>query len=480
MSAAIHERQASSRPTAVNPFPPSGTPVSIGLPLAFICTGLLSLLTGVVWLLLRPELLTTYHYNQYIIAVTHLVVLGWICSVVMGTMYQLVPVALETQLYSARLARWHFALHTVGFVGMVWMFNAWNMKQVGHLGCVLATGVGLFVYNIGRTLRRVPKWTITATGVAFALFWISAAIIAGLSIAIAKCTYESTEGLAAAGGVRSLVGGLRSVAGFMSQFHPISAMHAHAHLGAVGFFMILTVGVSYKLLPMFMLSEVQSHKRATASIVLLALGLAGAFVTILLGNPLKLAFAAITVGGIATYGWEIIAIVRARKRRHLDWALKYFLTALALLAPLSAIALVLSWPGLPLTAFTGQLENIYGLLGLLGLFTFAIIGMLYKILPFLIWVKRYGSHIGKAKVPALTDMFSVRLQETGYWSYLAGLVVVCAAILAANNALARCGCAFLLSSVISFALNVALMLSHFVKAKLQPFSIPSRAALKTL
>jgi hypothetical protein len=354
------------------------------------------------------------------------------------------------------------------------------MKQVGHFGCVLATGVGLFVYNIARTLRRVPKWTITATGVAFALFWISAAIIAGLSIAIAKCTYESTEGLAAAGGVRALVSGLRSVAGFMSQFHPISAMHAHAHLGAVGFFMILTVGVSYKLLPMFMLSEVQSPKRAAASILLLAVGLGGAFVTILLGSPLKLAFAAVTAGGIVTYCWEIVAIVRARKRLPLDWALKYFLTALTLLAPLSAIALVLSWPGLPLTAFTGQLENVYGFLGLLGLFTFAIIGMLYKILPFLIWLKLYGSHIGKAKVPALADMFSAKLQEAGYWSYLAGLVVVSPAILAANNALARCGCALLLCSIISFALNVAIMLSHFVRPKLQPFTIPSRAALKPL
>ena len=83
-----------------------------------------------------------------------------------------------------------------------------------------------------------------------ALGWISLTVTAGLFLAIAKCTYESTEGLATAGGVRTLVGGLRSVAGFMTRFDAISAMHAHAHLGGIGLFMMLLVGVSYKLIPM--------------------------------------------------------------------------------------------------------------------------------------------------------------------------------------------------------------------------------------
>ena len=73
---------------------------SVTLPLRFMVTGMLALFTGVSLLLLRPEMLATYHYNQYVIATTHLFVLGWICTIVMGAMYQLVPVALETKLYS--------------------------------------------------------------------------------------------------------------------------------------------------------------------------------------------------------------------------------------------------------------------------------------------------------------------------------------------------------------------------------------------
>ena len=44
---------------------------------------------------------------------------------------------------------------------------------------------------------------------------------------------------------------------------------------------MLIVGVSYKLIPMFTLSELQCRRRAACSIVLLNIGLAGSFVTIL-------------------------------------------------------------------------------------------------------------------------------------------------------------------------------------------------------
>jgi len=447
---------------------------SVKLPLAFMLTGLLALLVGTTWLVVRPSILAEYHYSQYVIAVTHLFVLGWICTIVMGAMYQLVPVALETKLYSERLAFWQWAFHVVGCIGMVWMFWHWNMKQVGHFGSLLVVGVGLFVYNIARTLLRAPKWNVTATAITAALFWLSSTVTAGLCLAIAKCNYDSTDGLATAEGVRPLVGGLRSIAQFMSHFDAISAMHAHAHLGGIGVFTLLIVGVSYKLIPMFALSEIQNQRRAIWSIALLNLGLAGSFVTILLRSPWKLTFALVTVAALALYGLELTAILRARKRRTLDWGLKYFLTAVALLFPVSALAVVLSWPGLPRNGFTTQLENVYGYLGLIGVVSFAIIGMLYKIIPFLVWFGRYSREIGRAKVPSLADLYSARLQALGYWAYLAGLAATCAAIVPGSETGVRIGCAFLAIAVATLALNVGAMLSHFLKPRRQP--IPQQSS----
>jgi hypothetical protein len=451
--------------------PPLGVNApSIKLPLAFMLTGLASLLTGVIWLVAQPSVLASYHYNQSVIAATHLFVLGFICSIVMGAMYQLVPVALETKLYSERLAKWQFAFHLVGFIGMVWMFRVWNMKQVGHFASVFAVGVGLFVINIARTLRRVPRWNVTATAVTAALFWISATIIAGLSIAASKCTYESTTGLATATGVSSVVAGLRSVAGFMARFDQLSAMHAHAHLSGVGFFTLLIVGVSYKLIPMFTLSEIQNQRRAAASVVLLNVGLAGSFVTILLRSPWKLTFALVIIAALICYGLELRAILRARKRQTLDWGIKYFLTAVALLIPLALLSVALSWPGLPLNTFTGQLENLYGFLGLCGVVTLAILGMLYKIIPFLAWFGAYSRHVGRAQVPALADMYSARLQTVGYWSFLAGLVVTSVGILFSNAPSVRLGGSLLAMSVLVFATNVGKILTHLARPQLTPLA----------
>jgi cbb3-type cytochrome oxidase subunit 1 len=465
-------RAMSSSPAEFSPHAPS-----VALPLRFMVTGMLSLFTGVILLLLRPEMLATYHYNQYVIATTHLFVLGWICTIIMGAMYQLVPVALETRLYSERLAAWQFAFHLVGFISMVWMFWTWNMKQVGHFGAVLTVGVGLFVYNIARTLLRVPRWNVIASGVACALGWLSLAVCAGLTIAIGKCTYEAASALAPGNPFGALLHGLKSVAAFTARFDQIGAMHAHAHLGAVGVFIMLIVCISYKLVPMFTLSDIQSRGRAAASVALLNVGLLGSFVTILLRHPFKFAFALLVVGGLACYGIEMAAILRARKRRPLDWGLKSFLTAIGLLAPLSVLALLLSWPGLPLTPLTGQLENVYGFAALLGVVSFAIIGMFYKIIPFLVWYGSYSRQIGLSKVPSLADLYSPSLQALGYFTYDAGLAATAIAIVLANAVAVRCGCALLALSLGTLAVNVIKIMSHLAHPRIEPLAL--RPALGT-
>jgi hypothetical protein len=423
----------------------------VALSLLFILVGVVALLAGTVWLVTRPDLLATYHYNQYVIAVTHLYVLGWIGSVIMGAMYQLVPVALETKLHSERLARWHFPMHVVGFVGMVAMFQIWNMKQVGHFGSLMALGVGLFVYNLARTLRKIPRWNVVAAGIAASLFWLSLTILAGLYLACAKCWD-------------------------FSPFEPIAQMHAHAHLGGLGFFDIMIVTVSYKLVPMFTIGELQSARRAAWSLMLLNAGLAGAFVTILLSSPWKIVFALIILAGLLAYGWEITVILRARKRRSLDWGLRYFLTAIAVLIPGSVLGIVLAWPRLPATLLTTQLENVYGFLAFVGVVTFAILGMLYKMVPFLVWYASYSKAIGRSKVPALAELYSHTLQAVGYWLFVTGLLVTTAATALSHQPGVRVGCLALLAGVITFVVNIGRTFTHLVRPRIEPLvSRPDRS-----
>jgi hypothetical protein len=456
-SAAVESKTASRKMVR-----PAATPnlaglraASVRLPLCFVLTGLLSLLVSAGFLLAQPDLLAMYHYTPHLIAITHLFALGFICSIVMGAMYQLVPVTLETQLFSERLVKWQFAAHVIGFVGMVFAFWSFNMALVGAFGSLLTLGVGLFVFNLVRTLAKVNGWNPIKFGLASALFWLASTVSAGLFLAASKSWN-------------------------LISFQPLAAMHAHAHLGVVGVFVMMIVTVSYKLVPMFTLSELQNERRAWWSIVLQDLGLAGAFAAILVQSQLKPMAALVIIIGLLLYGAEIMAILRARNRHLLDWGMRYFLTALALLIPLSILALVLSWSRLPVTAFTMQLENVYGLLALAGLVGLAILGMLYKIVPFLVWFHSYSRHIGRAKVPSLGEMYSVPLQIAGYWSFLAGLGATCVATALSNAPGIRWAGSLLALSLVIFAVNMGKILSHFVRPRIATFALKTAVPVKKL
>lgn len=459
---------ATSAARVIPSAPASALAPSVTLPLRFVLTGVVSLLAGMALLVARPDLLATYHYNQYAVAATHLFVLGFLCSIVMGAMYQLVPVALETRLHSERMAKWQFAFHVVGFAGMVGMFWVWNLKQVGHFGSTFAIGVGLFVYNIARTLRRVPRWNVVATGVTSALAWLSLGVLAGLAVAAGKCTYESANTLAPTNPLWALVKSLQGTARWVNRFDALSVMHAHAHLGAVGFFVMMIVSVSYKLVPMFTLSELQNARRATLAVTLLNLGLAGLFVTMALHSAWKLAFALVIVAGLATYAVEMIAILKARKRRVIDWGIRHFLTALGVLGVLALLGLALCWPGLPATLFTTQLETVYGFLGIVGVVTFTVLGFLYKIVPFLVWYHSYSREVGRHRVPSLADLYSERLQVLSYWLFLGGLGLACVGAASSRETLARGGAIVLLAALAVFAVNLGKMLRHFFHPQLVP------------
>jgi len=451
-----------SKPVLKNVVRPTATPslagmqaAAVRLPLCFVLTGVLSLLVSAGVLLSQPDLLAMYHYTPHLIAITHLFVLGFICSIVMGAMYQLVPVTLETQIFSERLVKFQFAAHVIGFVGMVWAFWNFNLELVGVFGSVLTVGVGLFVFNLACTLAKVKRWNTIKFGITSALLWLSATVAVGLFVTASKFwTFFA--------------------------FQPLAAMHAHAHLGVVGVFVMMIVTVSYKLVPMFTLSELQSERRAWCSVAVINIGLVGIFITVLFQEPFKPLFALVTISGFLLYGWELFAILRARNRRVLDWGMKYFLTAIGLLIPLSILALALTWSGLPANAVTMQLESVYGLIGMFGLVGLAILGMLYKIVPFLVWFHSYSRHIGRAKVPALAEMYSVPLQIAGYWSFLAGLAVLCVATALSNEAGIRWGGGLLALSLAIFAVNLGKILSHFVRPKIEAFAPKAFTAAKNL
>jgi hypothetical protein len=425
---------------------------AVTIPLQFIVVSVLALAVTAGWLVCEPALITNYHYSPHAVAFTHLFLLGFAASAAMGIIYQLAPVAFEAPLHSQRLARAQFWFHVIGIVGMVCMFRKWDLKQVGHFGSVFGVGVILFVYNIARTLGKMPRRTLIARGMASAVGWLFLTMLAGIFLACAKCWP------------------------WISPFEPLAQMHAHAHLGGLGVFIVLTVSVAYRLVPMFTVSTLQNERRAGWSLVLLNAGVAGLAVSILFRSPWKLAFALLSISGLVCFAVELASILRARQRRTLDWGMRYFLTGVALLAPLSLLSIVLCWPGLPVTHFTQQLENAYAILAVLGVLGFAITGMLYKILPFLVWFHRYSADVGRSRVPSLAEMVSSRLQAIGYGLQLFGVLIAAAASVLGHTRCATVAVALNAAGVLLLSINVLFIVGHLPRRTASPTITPSHSA----
>jgi hypothetical protein len=101
------------------------TAPSVSLPLRFMLTGLVALFFAVGWIIAKP----LHPRKPPLQPIRHRrdpsVVLGFICTVVMGAMYQSCRWRWKPN-STASDWRMAFALHVIGFIGMVAMFNIWN------------------------------------------------------------------------------------------------------------------------------------------------------------------------------------------------------------------------------------------------------------------------------------------------------------------------------------------------------------------
>jgi hypothetical protein len=212
--------------------------------------------------------------------------------------------------------------------------------------------------------------------------------------------------------------------------------------------------------------------------MLLNAGILGLFSGILSGARWLPGAAIVVACALSLWGWEIVAMLRARTRPHLDGTLRQMLIAIGHLPILFALGIWLSWPS-PLDALKAQAQTSYGLLGLMGLITLFIMGMLYKIIPFLVWYKIYPPLVGRQPVPKLYELYSLRLQRCSLRLFLPGLWAT--ALLSIFGE--RFTFALFISSgvmglgILLFVVNMGLPLFRLIRTNFHPLSRPNDVQL---
>lgn len=384
----------------VVPIPGSAPPLA--LPAEHLVAGLAFYVTGGVGLaVLAPSLARGGYADPRVAAATHLFTLGWITTSIMGALYQLLPVALGGRFPWRRLGHLTFALHVAGVSAFVAGLATGRTGWVAAGAATLGTGLLLFAAHLAAALRsstrRDTTWRCLAAADAFLVVAVSLGVLLAFN--------------------------LRT--GFLGPGRFL-LIALHLHVAAVGWVLLVIVGVSRRLLPMFLLSHGVTEEPGRAAAWLLALGTA---VLALVHHVLPLAAmpagGGLLAAGGAAFVVQGLVYFRGRRRPSLDPGMRLVAVALAFLA----VALLLGVPAMLEPGASPRLATAYVaalVVGGLGLF---VAGHQYKILPFLVWHHRFGPVASERPVPMVAELFapapalaSVGLQALGAAGLVAGIL----------------------------------------------------------
>lgn len=391
LSAGLKPLPGPARPTAL-PLVGGGV-----LPLAFILLGVGAFAGSAAWLLTRPELLTLPYLHPHIVAFVHLWLPGFLLSVCIGAIYQLMPVVLgEPMKISVSLLWIHFSVHTTGTLLLVAAFATGQFAWAGAGGTLIVIGAGILLAAVPPTFLRAPRRDAPAWCFPIATGWLVATVVVGVALAINR----------------------------RASWLPLSAvdlLRAHAHLGLAGFFLTLLQGTTFQLVPMFTMGELRRPRFVWTGLLATQVGLLALTPGLAWNLPVfTVVGCAILLTGLGASAVALRATLASRRRRKLDPGIRAFLVGACILgiAALVGAALALSPPHL----FGGPRPiAAYGLLIIRGALSLMILGMLCKIVPFLVWMRAYGPKVGKQSVPIATALSARPLEHAWLIAHLVGL-----------------------------------------------------------
>ena len=403
---------------------------SLRLPAQHFAAALLFLAAGAVGLVaIAPELAAGAFLSPRVAGVTHLFTLGWLTTTIFGALHQLLPVALGAPVRSSRLGQLAFWSHAPGvalFVGGVIS----GSTALHHAGiALLATGIVLLLVNVGLSLPGARARDATWWAVVVALLCLASTLVLGVV----------------------LVHNLHT--GFLQE-RRVRTLAVHLHVALVGWALVMIVGMSHRLLPMFLLAHGADTRWTRRALVLLPAGLVTLAVGLVAGRVAATwAGVALLEAGVLCFLLQCRAFHAARRRPVLDVGLRFAATALGFLLASAALGpAVLAVGGLR----HPRLATTYVLVGLLGGLLLHVVGHFYKIVPFLAWIARYRGRVGRERVPTVADLFSARVAHAQLGLMSVAVAGMAGGVLAGSAALVRV-------AALLFAVGVALFVSQILR-----------------
>lgn len=349
------------------------------------------------------------------LVVVHVLVIGWLSLLMLGALLQFLPVLVGRDLawpivppLVLVLLIVGLALLVCGFLGLDdWPIASPDLLPLG--GFLLLLGFSLAAAMLFATLISSASLPLPAGFVALAL----------ISLLVTALLGETMASVMA-----GVIGGAFSVALIT---HGVGL---HAAFGLGGWLTLAAMGVSYRLLSMFLLAPERKGPLTTAafwgSVVAVAALIGALFGLIATNTPWAPVLALAAVGALlccTTYLGDIAALFRARRRTNMELHLAGAVVALGMLGLGICLLAFALWSGRD-TALAAAIHLLaLGWLSGLGL------SMLYKIIPFLTWLECFAALMGRTATPRPQDLVREGRARPYFILYFAGELVASAALL---------------------------------------------------
>lgn len=392
-------------------------------------------LVATLLITLSPDAFTTHYFNPKLLGITHLIVLGFISTIIFGALYQLIPVILDTKLFSEKLALFSFVTLSLGTIFLVYAFWNFLLGGIFHLASTLIlAAVSVFAFNIFKTAMLSENKSIERDFILTSVVWLLCTVVAGL------------------------VAGLNLKYAFLNTEH-LQMLKLHAHAGLIGWFLQLIMGVGSKLLPMFMVSHNLNKKKLNAAYYFTNVGLIASTVSFYFSNFIGVSIAAVLlIGGILLFVLYLTEAYKKRVKKNFDTGMKQSALSFASLS----LALIFGCLLLLLTEekISLKIALTYGSLILIGFISSLILGQTFKTLPFIIWLKIYKKLIGKGKLPLPKELYAENLLKLQMYFFFIGFAVFILGIFTTNHSIISIGGCLLFISAILYFTNTFKIILH--------------------
>ncbi|MRV71808.1 permease [Duganella sp. FT92W] len=403
----------------------------LSLPLRFLlCAPVFALLAGALLLWAGPAAFAS-RWTSAMLAATHLLTLGCLCMAMLGSLLQILPSVAGVPIGRHRAGA---AAHAALCAGAVTLAAAFLLERPLLFAAALVLLAPALFGLVG--LCAAALWQRHAEG--------------------ATSMVAATRTALAALAVTTVLGALLA-----SQFAwpgtlPLPLLHVtdvHAAWGLLGWTGLLIVGVAYQVVPMFQVTALypgwMTRSLTPWLFILLvvlsvASGLPGRAARAFTHSGTLAAAAGFTAFGLAT----CMLLVR-RKRPKAEATTLFWYAAIASLLAACVLGVL---PAAPSATGTPLL---LGVLLVAGFAFSAINGMLYKIVPFLVWYHLQNTVEGGCRsVPSVTSMIPAPWVQRQFHTHAAALVLLLGACVRPEM-LARPAAAMFCLSACLLCINLA-------------------------